>query len=206
MIRRVCRALEQFCDVADCVVHSGVCRDTAQAFGALDCILDCVPMLPHEWSTRRLSLRPARAEDAKAIFQGRATEATVTRYLSWRPHRRLEETREFVERCVGLARDHPRSMAHHALRRAPADWHDRATRHRSQRRAWVCPGAARLGPGHHDRGRADRHTHDTPRSPRRTSRCRVRRGEYGVSARTRKGRPGARRALATLHRASEPER
>jgi len=57
-------------------------------------------MLPHEWSTRRLSLRPPRAEDAKAIFQGWATDATVTRYLSWRPHRRLEDTREFVERCV----------------------------------------------------------------------------------------------------------
>ncbi len=77
-----------------------MCRDTAQAFGTLDCILDCVPMLPPEWSTRRLSLRPPRAEDAKAIFQGWATDATVTRYLSWRPHRRLEDTREFVERCV----------------------------------------------------------------------------------------------------------
>jgi len=64
------------------VVHGGVCCDTAQAFGALDRILDCVRMLPPEWSTRRLSLRPPHAEDAKAIFQGWATDATVTRCLS----------------------------------------------------------------------------------------------------------------------------
>jgi Acetyltransferase (GNAT) domain len=64
-------------------------------------------MLPHEWSTRRLSLRPPCAEDAKAIFQGWPTDATVTRYLSWRPHRRLEDTREFVERCLEAWRAGP---------------------------------------------------------------------------------------------------
>jgi RimJ/RimL family protein N-acetyltransferase len=59
-----------------------------------------VRMLPQEWSTPRLSLRPPVRDDAVAIFSGWTTDANATRYLTWRPHRRPEDTRQFVDRCI----------------------------------------------------------------------------------------------------------
>jgi [ribosomal protein S5]-alanine N-acetyltransferase len=50
--------------------------------------------------TERLVLRPARADDAEAIFAGYATDAEVTRYLVWRPHRSIEETHEFLRNAA----------------------------------------------------------------------------------------------------------
>jgi len=57
-------------------------------------------MLPRDWSTRRLSLRPPRADDAETIFNGWATDAAVTRYLTWRPHQHLADTQRFLADCL----------------------------------------------------------------------------------------------------------
>ena len=55
--------------------------------------------LPEHWYTRRLGLRPPRRDDAEAIFNGWASDAEVTRYLTWRPNQCVEETRQFLEGC-----------------------------------------------------------------------------------------------------------
>lgn len=65
-------------------------------------------MLSDSWFTPRLRTRPPRPDDAEAIFRGWATDADVIRYLTWRPHQRIEETAQFIAGCVdawsGLAR------------------------------------------------------------------------------------------------------
>jgi len=55
--------------------------------------------MPTTWSTRRLALRPPRADDAAAIFAAWANDEEVTRFLTWRPHHDVQQTREFIERC-----------------------------------------------------------------------------------------------------------
>jgi len=54
------------------------------------------PVVPTELLTPRLRLRPTQAEDAEAIFAGFAQDAEVTRYLTWRPHTDISQTREFL--------------------------------------------------------------------------------------------------------------
>lgn len=51
---------------------------------------------PERLETRRLVLRQPRAEDAEAIFTRYASDAAVTRYLSWPRHQALEQTRAFL--------------------------------------------------------------------------------------------------------------
>jgi RimJ/RimL family protein N-acetyltransferase len=46
--------------------------------------------------TDRLVLRPPEPADAVAIFQAYAQDPEVTRYLTWRPHRSLAETRKVI--------------------------------------------------------------------------------------------------------------
>lgn len=55
---------------------------------------------PERIATDRLVLRKPRPEDAPAIFEGWAQDEEVTRYLTWRPHERIEQTREFIQRCL----------------------------------------------------------------------------------------------------------
>jgi len=50
--------------------------------------------------TDRLRLRRPLLEDAAAIFTAYAQDPEVTRYLTWRPHRRLGATRDFLRRCA----------------------------------------------------------------------------------------------------------
>jgi ribosomal-protein-alanine N-acetyltransferase len=59
-----------------------------------------VAALPENWFTPRLRARPPRPEDADAIFDGWATDADVTRYLTWRPYRRLADMRHFIAECI----------------------------------------------------------------------------------------------------------
>lgn len=47
--------------------------------------------------TERLVLRKPTADDAEEIFRRYASDPEVTRYLSWPTHRRLEQTRAFLE-------------------------------------------------------------------------------------------------------------
>ena len=50
-------------------------------------------------STERLTLRPARSDDAQAIFDGYAADPEVTRYLQWKPQRYLDDVRAFLGQC-----------------------------------------------------------------------------------------------------------
>ena len=56
--------------------------------------------MPEQFRTDRLVLRMPRLSDAPAIFEGWAQDPEVTRYLTWRPHKRLEQTEEFVRGCL----------------------------------------------------------------------------------------------------------
>lgn len=51
------------------------------------------------WETGRLRARRAIAADAPALFAGYATDPQVARFMTWRPHRRIAETEEFLRRC-----------------------------------------------------------------------------------------------------------
>ena len=58
--------------------------------------------MPERIETERLVLRKPRLDDAHAIFEGWAKDPEATRYLTWRPHERLEQTREFMHVCIRL--------------------------------------------------------------------------------------------------------
>lgn len=55
---------------------------------------------PENLETNRLMLRPPVIEDAELIFAKYAKDSEVTKYLIWRPHKDVSETRVFVERCI----------------------------------------------------------------------------------------------------------
>lgn len=55
---------------------------------------------PEIMETTRLMLRPPVIEDTEAIFAQYAQDSEVTKYLIWRPHEDVSETRAFVERCI----------------------------------------------------------------------------------------------------------
>jgi ribosomal-protein-alanine N-acetyltransferase len=55
---------------------------------------------PKTLKTERLRLRKAKLADAEAIFRQHAQDREVTRYVSWRAHADLEETREYVRMCL----------------------------------------------------------------------------------------------------------
>ena len=52
--------------------------------------------LPESIETARLLLRKVRREDAQGIFDTYAQDKSVTHYLSWTPHQRVDETRQFI--------------------------------------------------------------------------------------------------------------
>jgi len=58
-------------------------------------------MLPANFHTARLALRPIAHDDAGAIFDGNAQDAAVTRFVVWRPHRSRSDTEAFVARKPG---------------------------------------------------------------------------------------------------------
>jgi ribosomal-protein-alanine N-acetyltransferase len=55
---------------------------------------------PETIVTERLRLRIPQRSDADAIFQGYAQDPEVVRYLAWRPHQSIEETRRFIEERI----------------------------------------------------------------------------------------------------------
>ena len=57
------------------------------------------PRPPEQFETTRLLARPAALADAEAIFAQYAQDAEVTKYMIWRPHQQISETREFLQRC-----------------------------------------------------------------------------------------------------------
>ncbi|MDQ2692259.1 MAG: GNAT family N-acetyltransferase [Chloroflexota bacterium] len=56
--------------------------------------------MPEQVETARLLLRKPHMQDASFIFTGWAQDREVTRYLTWRPHERIEQTEEFVRGCL----------------------------------------------------------------------------------------------------------
>ncbi|HSG42909.1 MAG TPA: GNAT family N-acetyltransferase [Anaerolineales bacterium] len=50
--------------------------------------------------TEQLILRKPILEDAHAVFEGWAQDPEVTRYLVWRPPKRIEETKSFIQSCI----------------------------------------------------------------------------------------------------------
>lgn len=52
---------------------------------------------PETISTERLLLRRARPDDAQALFDAYASDPQATRFLSWRTHESVAQTREFLD-------------------------------------------------------------------------------------------------------------
>ncbi len=57
-------------------------------------------MIPRILRTDRLLLRPPEPSDAEAIYDAYATDSEVTRFVLWRPHKRVEETRAFLKEAA----------------------------------------------------------------------------------------------------------
>ena len=54
---------------------------------------------PKTLKTERLRLRKAKLSDAEAIFHQYAQDPEVIKYVSWRAHKDLGETREYMRMC-----------------------------------------------------------------------------------------------------------
>ena len=55
---------------------------------------------PKQLQTSRLKLRMPALQDAEAIFAEYAQDADLTRFLTWKPHKNLSETKDFLQRCL----------------------------------------------------------------------------------------------------------
>jgi RimJ/RimL family protein N-acetyltransferase len=55
---------------------------------------------PKILKTERLRLRKVKPADAEAIFREYAQDPEVTKYVSWRAHHNVEETRDYVRACL----------------------------------------------------------------------------------------------------------
>jgi RimJ/RimL family protein N-acetyltransferase len=51
---------------------------------------------PDELTTARLTLRPPTEADAERMFSRYSADPEVVRYLSWTPHRTVDDTREYL--------------------------------------------------------------------------------------------------------------
>jgi [ribosomal protein S5]-alanine N-acetyltransferase len=60
---------------------------------------------PDDFDTDRLHLRIPRRDDAPAIFAAWTQDPEVTRYLTWRPHKNIEETYSILDLIAKLWRD-----------------------------------------------------------------------------------------------------
>jgi ribosomal-protein-alanine N-acetyltransferase len=54
--------------------------------------------LPQELLTERLRMRPPKESDAERLFARYAHDAEVCRYMSWRPHRTVDDTYAWLKR------------------------------------------------------------------------------------------------------------
>ena len=54
---------------------------------------------PEKFSTKRLFLRKPVIEDAVPIFENYAQDPEVTRFLTWKSHKSINETKFFIQRC-----------------------------------------------------------------------------------------------------------
>ena len=51
------------------------------------------------WETSRLLAKPAAVEDAQVMFEVYASDPFVAQYMTWLPHRSIDDTNEFLSRC-----------------------------------------------------------------------------------------------------------
>ena len=56
--------------------------------------------MPERIETDRLVLRVPCVDDASVVFAGWAQDKEVNRYLTWHPHQRIEQTKQFVQSCL----------------------------------------------------------------------------------------------------------
>jgi ribosomal-protein-alanine N-acetyltransferase len=57
-------------------------------------------MFPDRLQTSRLILRPVEYDDAAAIFESYAQDPEVSRFVMWRPHTSIEDTRAYIASCL----------------------------------------------------------------------------------------------------------
>jgi len=57
-------------------------------------------MFPDRLQTARLLLRPIEFDDAAAIFSNYAQDPEVCRFVLWRPHADVSETRAYIAGCL----------------------------------------------------------------------------------------------------------
>lgn len=57
---------------------------------------------PESFKTERLLLRRPVMADAKAMFTGYSRDQEVTRYVLFKPHESIDDTRAFLRRCTGV--------------------------------------------------------------------------------------------------------
>jgi ribosomal-protein-alanine N-acetyltransferase len=55
---------------------------------------------PETIETKRLRLRKPALQDAEDIFRKYSQDPEVTKYLTWRPNRSVQETRDFLGACL----------------------------------------------------------------------------------------------------------
>lgn len=60
-------------------------------------------MFPDSLQTARLTFRPIVPADAEPIFEGYAQDPEVARFVTWRPHTEIGETRTFIAQCRAAA-------------------------------------------------------------------------------------------------------
>ncbi len=60
---------------------------------------------PEQFETDRLILRKPKTDDAPAIFSAYAQDPEVTRHLTWRPHKSVEETYAIIDKILKLWMD-----------------------------------------------------------------------------------------------------
>ena len=59
-----------------------------------------LPRPPESIETERLLLRGPSLGDAQQLFDSYVQDELVTRFLSWRPHASIDDTRSYIETCA----------------------------------------------------------------------------------------------------------
>jgi RimJ/RimL family protein N-acetyltransferase len=66
--------------------------------------------IPHEMRTHRLLLRPPGEADAQRMFERYSADPEVCRYLSWAPHRNVDETVNYLRTALAGMADGTREV------------------------------------------------------------------------------------------------
>jgi ribosomal-protein-alanine N-acetyltransferase len=77
------------------------CKDKRQ-FASARLFYNRIMKPPERFETERLILRIPHRDDAPSIFAAYAQDPEATRYLTWRPHKNLDETYAIIERILSL--------------------------------------------------------------------------------------------------------